>query len=196
MSNPLTKHERHTGALLAQTGLKPLSDPSNQSEVETWTTKYATQGECGSPSRSNKKMKKWKQLCSNGSQTVSQPRLHNSRLKMQRFAPCNRWEDMKWLAELFATISSYWCAVFSALESKEGLKLWPQYCWHISGEFIRPLAGMCSDDSAPRFEGDTFLSSSNKAEMSKAEMVRMVRRHAGSKVASERKILVATRCAL
>lgn len=55
---------------------------------------------------------------------------------------------------------------------------------------------MCSDDSAPRFEGDTFLSSSNKAEMSKAAMVRMVRRHAGSKVASECKILVATRCAL
>lgn len=190
MSNPLIKRERHTSALLAQTGLKPLSDLSDQSEVETCTAKYAARGECGYPSRSNKKRKKWKQPDCESAATSQQP------LKDAALCSCNRWEDMKWLAELFATISSHWCAVLSALESEEGLKSWPQCRWHISGEFIWPLAGMCSDDSAPRFESDTFLPSSNKAEMSKPEMVRMVRRHAGSKVASERKILVATRCAL
>lgn len=58
---------------------------------------------------------------------------------------------------------------------------------------------MCNDDgvlSLVKFGGETFLSSSNKAEMSKSKPARMVGRRAGNIVASAREVQITVRCVL
>lgn len=57
----------------------------------------------------------------------------------------------------------------------------------LTAVFAKPLAKMCNDDAALRLlkvGGETFLFSSNKAEMSKLKTVRMVGRCAENIVSS------------